>query len=146
MLAVGPSFVGPRWFTTRVSHPRRYEPDDPYLVRLRELCLALPEAAEKESHGHPSFYTKKVFAVFGGVVKGDHDNRKWAQSVLVLPDLLTREASLSDDRFFVPAYYGPYGWIGLNFAADDVDWAEVTDLVRQSYRNTAPARLAKQLP
>ena len=129
-----------------MSHPRRYADDDPYLARLRTICLALPEAAEKESHGHPNFYTKKVFAVFGAVVKGDHYNDRWAQSVLVLPDLLTREAALSDQRFFVPAYYGPYGWIGLDFRAAEVDWDEVADLVEESYRNTAPARLIKLLP
>ena len=129
-----------------MSHPARYEPDDRYLVRLRAICLALPEAAEKDSHGHPNFYTKKVFAVFGGVVKGDHGSDRWSQSVLVLPDLLSREASLSDQRFFVPGYYGPYGWIGLDFRAAEVDWDEVADLVEQSYRNTATARLVRQLP
>ena len=129
-----------------MSHPRRFEPDDPFLARLRQLCLALPEAAEKDAHGHPSFYTKKVFAIFGGVVKGDHYSDRWAQSVLVLPDLLTREAALSDERFFVPAYYGPYGWIGLDFRAAEVDWDEVGDLVEQSYLNTAPARLVKLMP
>ena len=129
-----------------MSHPRRYTDDDPFLARLRTVCLALPEASEKESHGHPNFYTKRVFAVFGGVVKGDHDSDRWSQSVVVLPNLLTREAALSDDRFFVPAYYGPYGWIGLNFRAAEVDWDEVTELVEESYRNTAPARLTRLLP
>lgn len=129
-----------------MSHPRRYSPDDPYLARLRRICLALPGAAEKESHGHPNFYTRKVFAVFGGVVKGDHDSDRWSQSVLVLPDLLQREAALTDERFFVPAYYGPYGWVGLDFRAAEVDWDEVADLVEQSYRNTAPASLLGQLP
>ncbi len=129
-----------------MSHPRRYADDDPYLTRLRRICLALPEASEKESHGHPNFYTKKVFAVFGGVVKGDHSSDRWSQSVLVLPNLLTREAALSDDRFFVPGYYGPYGWIGLDFRAAEVDWDEVADLVDESYRNTAPVRLTRLLP
>lgn len=129
-----------------MSHPRRYADDDPYLARLRRICLALPEASEKESHGHPNFYTKKVFAVFGGVVKGDHDSDRWSQSVLVLPNLLTREAALSDDRFFVPGYYGPYGWIGLDFRAAEVDWDEVAELVDESYRNTAAARLTRLLP
>ncbi len=129
-----------------MSHPRRYEDDDPYLTELRRICLALPEASEKESHGHPNFYTKKVFAVFGGVVKGDHDSDRWAQSVLVLPDLLTRESALSDERFFVPGYYGPYGWIGLDFRAAEVDWDEVAELVTESYRNTAAVRLTRLLP
>ena len=51
-----------------------------------------------------------------------------------------------DDRFFVPAYYGPSGWVGLDFTAAEVDWGEVADLVEQSYRNTAPARLVRLLP
>lgn len=129
-----------------MTHPACYEPDDPYLTQLRAICLALPEAAEKESHGHPNFYTRKVFAVYGGLVKGDHSSDRWAQSVLVLPDLLQREALLSDERFFSPAYYSPAGWLGLDFRAEDVDWAEVADLVEASYRNTAPARLVQLLP
>ena len=32
-----------------MTHPRRYEPDDEYLARLRTICLALPEAAEKDA-------------------------------------------------------------------------------------------------
>ncbi|MBK8447551.1 MAG: MmcQ/YjbR family DNA-binding protein [Micropruina sp.] len=129
-----------------MSHPRRFDPDDPYLARLRRICLALPGAAENDLFGHPSFYTKKLFAIFGGVVKGAHDDDRWSQSVLVLPDLLTHEQARSDERFFVPAYYGPYGWVGLDFRAAEVDWGEVGDLVEQSYRRTAPVRLVKQLP
>lgn len=129
----------------RVTHPRRYTDDDPYLARLRAVCLALPEAAEKESHGHPAFYTRKVFAIFGGVVKGDHSHTRWSQSVLVLPDLLTRESVLGDKRFFAPAYHGPAGWVGLDFTAEPVDWDEVSELVRESYRNTATTRLARML-
>ena len=45
-----------------------------------------------------------------------------------------------------PPIYGPYGWIGLNFRAAEVDWDEVADLVEESYRNTAPARLVRLLP
>ena len=41
-----------------------FDLDDPYLVRLRSLALALPGAAEKLVVGHPAFYTRKVFAYF----------------------------------------------------------------------------------
>ena len=35
------------------------------LPRLRKLCLALPEAYEKVSHGEPTFWAgKKMFASF----------------------------------------------------------------------------------
>jgi hypothetical protein len=126
-----------------VAHPLRYRDDDPLLVRLREVALALPEAAEKVSHGRPNFYTVKVFAMFGGVVKGDHFADDFAQSVVFLPDADERVALLTDDRFFVPGYVGAYGWIGLDFRSGAVDWAEVGELVEMSYRNTAPKRLIK---
>ncbi len=128
-----------------MSHPPRFDDDDPFLARLREICLALPEAQEKLSHGHPNFFTKKVFAVFGGVVKGDHYADDFAQSVLFVPESDERHALLEDKRFFVPAYYGPSGWIGLNFRAAEPDWKEVAELVEDSYRNTAPKRLVTQL-
>ncbi|MEZ5088392.1 MAG: hypothetical protein R2719_01010 [Micropruina sp.] len=65
--------------------------------------------------------------------------------MLVLPDLLQREAALTDERFFVPAYYGPYGWVGLDFRAEEVDWDEVADLVEAvvpQHRPGEPARAA----
>lgn len=127
-----------------MSHPRRYDPDDPLLHRLRDICLALPQAAEKESHGRPNFFTTKVFAIFGGVIKGDHHNDRHARSVLFLPDSDERDGLLADGRFFVPAYLGPGGWLGLDLV-EDPNWTEVAELVDMSYRNTATKTLIRQL-
>lgn len=127
-----------------MAHPPRFSDDDPLLAKVREICLALPEAAEKISHGHPNFFTKKVFAVFGGLVKGDHAADTYAQSMLFLPDADEREALLADERFFVPAYYGPSGWLGINLRLDP-DWTEVAELAEMSYRNTASKRLVTLL-
>lgn len=128
-----------------MTHPPRYSDDDPLLGEVRRVCLALPEAAEKIAHGHPNFFTKKVFAVYGGVVKGDHAADTYSQAMLFLPDAVEREALLADERFFVPAYYGPGGWLGINFRLAAPDWTEVAELADMSYRNTAPARLIKEL-
>lgn len=128
-----------------MAHPPRFHDQDPLLTEVRRICLSFPEAAEKMSHGHPNFFTKKVFAVYGGVVKGDHAADTYARSMLFLPDDLERDALLEDERFFVPAYYGPGGWLGINLAHHVPDWAEVAELADMSYRNTAPARLVKEL-
>jgi hypothetical protein len=48
------------------------------------------------------------------------------------------------ERFFVPRYVGPKGWIGVRLTRG-VDWDHVADLVRDSYRMTAPKRLIAQL-
>ncbi len=129
-----------------MSHPVMFDSSDPWLVRLREVCLALPGAAEKVSHGRPCFFTKKVFAIYGGVEKGDHHSGRYDESVLVLPGPDEATALLADPRFFVPAYWGPYGWIGFDFTAADVDWDEVAELVEESFRMTAPKKLVAQLP
>lgn len=134
---------------TDAPHPGTVDDTDPHLVRVRELCLALPGAAEKRSHGSPTFYTRKVFAVFGGALKGDHYAPVARQSLIFLPDDSEREALIGDARFFVPAYFGPSGWLGLSFhrtgGVDRVDWQEVAELVEMSYRMTAPATLIREL-
>jgi hypothetical protein len=128
-----------------MAHPLRYADDDPLLARVRRACLALPEAKEKISHGLPNFYTVKVFAQFGAVVKGDHYADDFSQSLVFHPDAGERAVLLEDPRFFVPAYHGAYGWIGLNLRAPELDWTEVAELVDMSYRNTAPKRLVARL-
>jgi hypothetical protein len=122
---------------------------DPYLRRVREICLGLPGAEEKVSHGRPTFFTTKVFVTYGGTVKGDHDPQPYRHSVIVLPGSAERPALLGDERFFEPAYLGPSGWVGLDLRAwgtpEEVDWQEVAELVDASYRLTAPARLVREL-
>ena len=128
-----------------MSHPSMYEDDDPFLAEVRSACLRLPGAAEKVSHGRPCFFTKKIFAVYGGVAKGDHASGRYDRSVLILPDPDEAASLLQDDRFFVPAYWGPSGWIGLDLHAAEPDWTEVAELVQDSFRMTAPASLVAEL-
>jgi predicted DNA-binding protein (MmcQ/YjbR family) len=116
-----------------------YDDDDPLLGRVRRLAAALPNAAEKVSHGRPAFYTKKVFAYYGGSLKLDGLWVQHPQSIVVLPDESERRALLEDDRVYVPAYLGPSGWIGLDLD-DRTDWSEIAELLDASYRLTAPAR------
>ena len=48
------------------------------------------------------------------------------------------------ERFFVPAYVGHKGWVGAKLHVDQ-DWDEIAELVEESYRMTAPRRLAARL-
>lgn len=132
-----------------MAHPLMFDPGDAYLERVRDICLALPGADEKVSHGRPTFFTTKVFVTYGGTVRGDHDPEPLRHSVLVLADSAERPALLGDARFYDPAYLGPAGWVGLDLRAcgapDEVDWQEVAELVDASYRLTAPARLVREL-
>lgn len=116
-----------------------YSDDDPYLAELREACLALPESVEVEAWGRPTFRAgKKIFAVFEG--NDDHPF-----GVIFKPDAAERPALLADPRFYSPAYWGPSGWIALDFTAAPVDWKEVAELVETSYRQVALKRMLKTL-
>ncbi len=128
-----------------MSHPPRYDDDDPLLARLRELALGFPGAQEKISHGTPTFYTVKVFAQFGAHVKGEHDSRRLRRSVVFKPEPGEREALLPDPQFHAPAYSGPFGWLALDLTGNTPDWDEVAELLDGSYRQTAPARLVQEL-
>lgn len=127
-----------------MKHPKMFDDSDPVLAQLREICLALPGADMKVSHGRPSFFTKKIFAGYGAVLKGEHNTGQYDQALVFLPESDEAAALEQDDRFFTPAYWGPYGWLGLDLSGD-VDWTEVAELVEESYRNTATKKLIAEL-
>jgi predicted DNA-binding protein (MmcQ/YjbR family) len=122
-----------------MAHPRMYADDDPYLTELRAVCLRLPESVEVEAWGRPTFRAgKKMFAVFSGI-----DERPWG--VIFKPEPDERPALLGDERFYAPPYFGPGGWLALDFDAAPVDWDEVGELVESSYRQVALKRMLKAL-
>jgi predicted DNA-binding protein (MmcQ/YjbR family) len=124
-----------------------FSDDDLGLAELREIALGFPAAFEKISHGRPSFFVTKMFAMYGGssktVVPGEMT--RFSHALLVKVDETDRSALAQDTRFFFPAYLGPAGWLGLDFTAAKIDWAEVTELVDASYRLVAPKKLLNQL-
>jgi hypothetical protein len=110
------------------------------LSRLRPICLALPEAEERETWGEPTFRVRdKIFCMHR---TDTGEPALWckappgSQAILVGAD---------PRRFFVPPYVGPRGWVGMRLDGK-VDWREVALLVTRSYRMTAPKRLVQKLP
>ncbi len=127
-----------------MAHPQMFDDDDPFLARVRALAGALPDVDEKVSHGRPAFFTKKVFAYYGASVRCDGDWEQHPHSIVVLPDPEDRRALEEDPRTFLPAYLGPYGWIGVDLD-DSTDWTEVAELLDASFRLTAPKRSIARL-
>jgi len=115
-----------------------YRDDDPYLDDVRRVCLALPEATEVEAWGRPTFRAGKIFAMFTGSEEEQY-------SLIIKPEGDERAALLEDERFSVPAYWGPSGWLSLDLTAAPVDWVEVAELVESSYRQVALKRMLKAL-
>ena len=114
------------------------------LARLRRLCLALPEAHEVEAWGEPTFRVRnKMFATYASAASHHGGGRPavWCKAAPANQELMVRGAP---DRFFGPPYVGPSGWIGV-YLDGAVDWAELAELLRDSFRLVAPKRVAALL-
>ena len=86
--------------------------DERLVERLRKICLALPDAVEKVSHGEPTWFAGKgkVFAML------DNHHHGAAHLSVWLPQPPGGQAALIDAdpaRFFRPPYVGPSGWVGV---------------------------------
>ena len=75
-----------------MGHPLMFDDDDPVLARLRRIALDLPGSREKITHGHPAFFTTRVFAYFGGSIKVDGTYVQHPHSVVVRPPEEERRA------------------------------------------------------
>ncbi len=112
------------------------------LDRLRRLCLALPAASERLSHGEPTWFVegKRTFVMFA-----DHHHDERVALWCAAPDG-AQEAlvAAAPGRFFVPPYVGHRGWLGV-WLDVPVDWQEVAELVADAYRTVAPRRLLAEV-
>ena len=113
------------------------------VARLRRICLELPEAREKLSHGEPTWFAGKgkVFAMLD-----DHHHGAPHLGVWLPQPLGVQEDLISSDpqRFFRPPYVGPSGWVGVVLDTGP-DWNMVEELVRAAYRHVATKKLVAQL-
>lgn len=111
--------------------------------RLRKICLALPEANEKISHGEPTWFAGKgkVFAMLDNHHHGAEHLSVWLPQPRGVQEQLIRS---SPESFFKPPYVGPKGWVGVVLDAKP-DWKSVAQLVREAYVFVATAKLRKLL-
>lgn len=106
---------------------------------VTEICMSLPEAENRPFGGHeaPSFRVRdKIFVKINEDLSGF--------TCKAPPGVQETLVASEPDRFYVPAYVGRNGWIGVNFI--DVDRDELTAIIIDSYTMTAPKKLIAQLP
>lgn len=112
------------------------------IERVRAICLELPEATEKLSHGAPAFFVRKQFVMLWADGHHDHDfAHLWAAAP---PGVQAELVDTEPERYFRPPYVGHRGWIGLRLDAD-LDWDEIAAVCTDAYRTVAPKKLAALL-
>jgi hypothetical protein len=109
---------------------------------VRAICLRLPEATERVSHGSPAFFVGRQFVMLW---PGGHHDHDFPHLWCAAPAGAQQELVESEpQRFFRPPYVGGRGWVGVRLDGE-VDWDEVAELCQDAYRVIAPARLVRML-
>jgi predicted DNA-binding protein (MmcQ/YjbR family) len=120
--------------------------EDERLERFTKICLRLPQT-EREVRGlHAGFKVKKkTFAYF---VNNHHGDGIVGVLCKVLPGDNVALIAADPKHFYMPAYVGPRGWVGLRLDVGRVNWAELEELARGSYqlvaRKEVPGKALRQ--
>ena len=118
------------------SKQRQPDQGEKQIERVRRICLALPGATEKISHGEPTFFVKKVFAM----CSNNHHND--GHIAVVIPAAIGIQEMLiktSPQQFYKPPYVGSSGWVGIEL--DRVSDKELAFHIQEAWRLIAPKKL-----
>jgi hypothetical protein len=80
---------------------------------------------------------KKVFAYF---LDNHHGDGIVAASVKVEKAAARALAKKDAKRFFLPAYMGAHGWVGIRVDGKRVDWKDIAARIATSYAGAAPKK------
>jgi len=111
--------------------------------RLRKICMALPEANERVSHGEPTWFAGKgkVFAMLDDHHHGAAHLAVWLPQPVGAQEMLIES---DPERFFRPPYVGASGWVGVVLDTRP-DWQAVARLIRDAYVHVATRKLVAKL-
>ena len=115
---------------------------EPVAEAVRRLCLALPGATEKVTHGSPGFFAGRQFVMLWP--DGHHDHtfpHLWCAADAGVQEAMV---SMRPERFFRPPYVGGRGWLGVRLDRR-VSRVELATLVEDAYRCVAPPGLLAAL-
>ena len=110
--------------------------------RVRRICLALPGATERTSHGAPAFFATKQFVALWP--DGHHASTHPQLWCAAPPGAQEGLVAADPSRYFRPPYVGARGWLGVRLDGA-VDWDAVEALCEDAFRTVAPARLLAEL-
>jgi hypothetical protein len=113
------------------------------LALVRELCLSLPATSERLSHGAPSFFISRsrMFVTYHDNHHGDGRLALWCAAP---PGAQRDHLVRNPDAYFVPAYVGHQGWVGVRLDRD-LEWDEVAAAIEDAWLTRAGPRLVARV-
>jgi hypothetical protein len=134
-----------------MARTERIEPDAETVTRLGEIALALPEAYDEDAWTGVRWRVRgttfaHVMVAQPGFESSFRDATGIAEPTTVLTFRAAGEELLALAHAGLPFYKPSWSPTAVGMVLDDeTDWAEVADLVAESYRLCAPRRLVKLL-
>ena len=111
------------------------------LTAVREICLGLPETSERPSHGEPTFFIRGRRS-FATVWDSHHGDGRFALICAAPAGMQSALVEGDPERFFVPAYVGHRGWIGVRLDRG-LDRDEIAGILEDAYAEVAPLKLVE---
>src|ERR1700685_4653296 len=127
-----------------MAHPRKYDDSNPAIAKLREICLAFPEAFEKEAWGECTFRVAggSMFAMTDNDHHGSGHCAVWVKAPAMVQEILVNS---DPKRFFIPPYMGKKGWVGVRIDYK-VKWDQTAAILKDGYLMSAPKKIRDKAP
>src|SRR3954470_14652202 len=107
---------------------------------VRETMASLPEVEEFTSHGAATFRVRgKIFARY---TINHHGDGRVALNLVAPCGAQAAFTKLQPKAYFVPAYVGPRGWLGVELDKG-LGWGTIRQHVRDAYEMVAPRELVR---
>src|SRR3954469_21162383 len=115
---------------------RKAASSEDHVARVRRLCMAMPGATEKLSHGEPTWFAnKRVFAMFSNNHHNDGHVAVWIPAAPGVQEMLV---STSPGKYYRPPYVGVKGWVAIEL--DRIDDDELGEHLTEAWRMFGPKK------
>ena len=113
---------------------------DQRLERVTKICKALPESFYELAGKNASYQVRKeTFVYYLNNFRGDG---LIAVCCKLPPGESAARIQANPNKFYLPTSIGSDDWVAVRLDIPGVNWEEVGELIRGSYRLIAPEKLA----
>lgn len=116
-------------------------------ARLARLCDAYPDTTATSPWENEHLALEVAGKRFGYFLHQHFGDDGRSGAVLkAAPGAQESLVEADPDRFWVPAFLGRHGWVGIRFDLEEPDWDEVASLLHEAWLLAAPKRLRAATP
>lgn len=113
--------------------------------RLAAMCETYPQTVAESRNGNEHLSLEVAGKRFGWFLYRHFGDDDRSGAVLkALPGVQESCVDEDPDRFWVPAFVGRHGWLGVRMDLEEPDWEELGDFLHDAWRLTAPKKLLRE--